>query len=213
MLRKKAGFAIAMTLTTWATIAVTATSPAESSPVAADSLWFVTAPEGNSARYRVREQLVGFDLPNDAVGVTNGLTGTLIILSDGKVSPNSKFVVDVKPLKSDKERRDGFVQNRLLETAKYPTVDLAITAVGIDKYPLPASGPLNFLLHGNLTVRGVTKPTLWRVTSQVDKGTVTGTAVTAFTFEEFGITKPKVPIVLSVADTIKLEYDFKLIRK
>jgi polyisoprenoid-binding protein YceI len=210
---RKTGIAAVLILTTWSASAATSATTADPNLIGPDSTCFVTAPEGNSARYRVREQLVGFDLPNDAVGTTNGLTGTLIILSDGKVSPSSKFVVDVKPLKSDKDRRDGFVQNRLLETAKYPTVDLAVTAVGIEKYPLPASGPLNFLLHGNLTVRGVTKPTVWRVTAQVDKGTVTGTAATAFTFEEFGITKPKVPIVLSVADTIKLEYDFKLIRK
>lgn len=178
-----------------------------------DSTWFVTAPDGNSARYRVREQLAGFDFPNDAVGVTAGLTGTLILRSDGKVSPASKFVVDVKPLKSDKERRDGYVQNRLLETAKFPTVDLAITAVGIEKYPLPASGPISFLLHGDLTVRGVTKPTLWRVTGQIANNVVTGTAVTAFTFEEFGIAKPRVASVLSVADTIKLEYDFRMVKK
>jgi polyisoprenoid-binding protein YceI len=182
---------------------------------AADSTVLVTAPEGNSARYRVREQLVGFDLPNDAVGATNAVTGTLVLLSDGTVSPASKFVVDVRPLKSDKDRRDGFVQSRLLETRKYPTVDLAVTAVGIEKYPLPSSGALNFLMHGNLTVRGVTKPTLWRVNAQIADGggTVTGTASTAFTFEDFQITRPRVPIVLSVADTIRLEYDFKLVSK
>jgi polyisoprenoid-binding protein YceI len=202
-----------LTIITAAAVAATPTTAAELRAVAADSTWFVTAPEGNSARYRVREQLVGFDLPNDAVGLTGGVTGSLIIGADGKVSPNSKFIVDVKPLKSDSDRRDGFVQNRLLETAKYPTVDLAVTAVGIDKYPLPASGALNFLMHGNLTVRGVTRPTVWRVNAQIAGGTVTGSAVTAFTFAEFGITKPRVPIVLSVADTIKLEYDFRLIRK
>jgi polyisoprenoid-binding protein YceI len=212
-MRRNAGTAVLLTIITAAAVAATPTTAAELRAVAADSTWFVTAPEGNSARYRVREQLVGFDLPNDAVGLTGGVTGSLIIGADGKVSPNSKFIVDVKPLKSDSDRRDGFVQNRLLETAKYPTVDLAVTAVGIDKYPLPASGALNFLMHGNLTVRGVTRPTVWRVNAQIAGGTVTGSAVTAFTFAEFGITKPRVPIVLSVADTIKLEYDFRLIRK
>ena len=29
---------------------------------------YVVAPTGNEARYRVREQLVGFDLPNDRCG-------------------------------------------------------------------------------------------------------------------------------------------------
>jgi polyisoprenoid-binding protein YceI len=180
---------------------------------AADSLWLVTAPGGNSARYRVREQLVGFDLPNDAVGTTGAVTGTIIIGADGKVSPASKFVVDVTPLKSDKERRDGFVQNRLLETAKYPTVNLTITSVDKLHLPLPASGPVMFDLKGDLTVRGMTKPTTWHVTGTTNGTQAAGTAVTAFTFEDFGITKPKVPVVLSVADTIKLEYDFHLIKR
>ena len=40
-----------------------------------DGLQLVVAPEGNEVRYRVREQLAGFDLPNDAVGATGHVTG------------------------------------------------------------------------------------------------------------------------------------------
>jgi hypothetical protein len=40
---------------------------------------------------------------------------------------------------------------------------------------------------------------------------VTGTAATAFTFSDFELTQPRVPIVLSVADTIRLEYVFNLV--
>ena len=39
---------------------------------------------------------------------------------------------------------------------------------------------------------------------------VVGTAATAFTFKDFGLEQPRVPVVLSVADTIRLEYDFRL---
>jgi hypothetical protein len=39
-----------------------------------------------------------------------------------------------------------------------------------------------------------------------------GTASTRFTFADFGITPPRVPILLSVADTIAIEYDFSLTR-
>jgi hypothetical protein len=35
---------------------------------------------------------------------------------------------------------------------------------------------------------------------------------TAFTFDDFQLNQPRVPIVLSVADTIRLEYDFRLVR-
>jgi hypothetical protein len=42
---------------------------------------------------------------------------------------------------------------------------------------------------------------------------MTGQAVTKFTFKEFGILQPKVPVLLSVADTITLEYDFAMRRE
>src|SRR5687768_17183496 len=47
------------------------------SRTSAAAIRYVTAPGQNAARYRVREQLVGFDLPNDAVGETKSVTGVI----------------------------------------------------------------------------------------------------------------------------------------
>lgn len=41
---------------------------------------------------------------------------------------------------------------------------------------------------------------------------VSCTRTAKFSFADFGLTQPRVPIVLSVAETIALEYDFKLLR-
>jgi polyisoprenoid-binding protein YceI len=79
---------------------------------------------------------------------------------------------------------------------------------GIDA-PLPSGGSKTFTLVGHLTVHGVTRPTTWHVTAHADGKDVVGTAVTAFTFKDFELVQPRVPVVLSVADTIKLEYDFR----
>ena len=79
--------------------------------------------------------------------------------------------------------------------------------------PLATSGTVNFTMRGNLTVHGTTKTTNWKVTANLSPTDVTGTASTAFTFEDFGLLRPAVPVVLSVEDTIKLEYDFRLIKK
>jgi hypothetical protein len=38
-----------------------------------------------------------------------------------------------------------------------------------------------------------------------------GSAVTSFTFADFGMTVPRVSVVLSVEETIKLELDFHLV--
>ena len=73
-------------------------------------------------------------------------------------------------------------------------------------------GEYTFALLGDLTVRGVTRPSTWQVKARLaPSGEVTGTATTSFTFAEFGMTIPKVAVVLSVDDLIKLEYDFALV--
>ncbi len=56
----------------------------------------------------------------------------------------------------------------------------------------------------------MTLPTKWIVSADFTDSVTTGNASTKFTFSDFGLTQPRVPIVLSVADTIGLEYDFKL---
>jgi polyisoprenoid-binding protein YceI len=61
---------------------------------------------------------------------------------------------------------------------------------------------------GDLTVRDVTRPTTWQVSARRQGNDIVGTATTQFTFKDFNMDQPRVPIVLSVADTIKLEYDF-----
>jgi polyisoprenoid-binding protein YceI len=164
---------------------------------------------GAEVRYRVRERLLGKDLDNDAIGVTRAVSGQIALAADGSVIPaESKITIDVTGLKSDQSRRDGYVQRRLLETEKYPTVTFEPTGVAGGPKAIPSSGSGTFTLAGNLTVRGVTRPTTWKVNAKYSPTSVTGSAATSFTFAEFEIAQPKVPILLSVSDTIRLEYDF-----
>src|SRR5437868_11890621 len=74
------------------------------------ALRLVLAPTGNAARYRVREQLVGHDLPNDAVGETQKLTGAISIDSNGKVIRHAcKLTVAPAGLVGDRDARDGLI--------------------------------------------------------------------------------------------------------
>ena len=172
------------------------------------------APEGNEARYRVREQLANIDFPTDAIGATDGVTGALVFDDHGKLLPDSsRIVVDLTSLKSDKERRDRYIQGRTLQTDQFPTAVLVPTALRGAPVPLPASGPLKLVLLGNLTIHGATRPTSWEVTGTAAGGGYMGTAHTAFTFQDFGLEPPRLAFLLSVADTIRLEYDFHLVRQ
>ena len=175
---------------------------------------FVIAPAGNEARYRVSEVLMGATLPNDAVGVTKSVSGTILAYPDGRiVKDSSKIVIRLDSLKSDKDRRDGFLRRRTLETEKFPTVELIPTAIRGFNGALPASGTVTFQLLGDLVLKGVARPTVWNVTARADGQDVAGTAISKFTFKDVGLDQPKVMSVLSVADTIQLEYDFRFVRK
>jgi len=196
--------------------AAKAKTPAKNAAAAkpAAPIRFVIGPAGNEARYRVREQLMGANLPNDAIGVTKTITGTILAYPDGRiVKDSSKIVIHLDSLKSDKDRRDGFLRRRTLETEKYPTVELIPTEIRGFNGKLPASGTASFQLLGDLVLKGVAHPTVWNVTARADGQDIAGTATTAFTFKDVGLDQPKVPVVLSVADTIKLEYDFRVVKQ
>jgi polyisoprenoid-binding protein YceI len=172
----------------------------------------VTAPQGNEARYRVREQLLNVELPSDAVGVTSAVTGTLVLEDNGTVvAGESKFVIDLTTLKSDSDRRDNFIRSNTLQTDSFPNAEFVPTAIHGLRMPLPSSGTMALEMVGDLTVHGVKRPTTWAVTARAENGAFAGTATTAFKFGDFGMTIPRVRSVLSVVDSIRLEYDFRLV--
>lgn len=193
---------------------ISSTSTGALAPLTVAGTRYVVAPSGNEVRYRVREQLVGFDLPNDAIGKSTAVTGVIAIDDAGRVIRDaSRFVIDAGTFASDRDRRDGYVRGRLLEAAQYPSVVFVPTEARGITLPPSGSGTSTFDLIGDLTVRGVTRPTTWRVTATVANDQVSGSATTKFAFADFQMAKPQVRSVLSVADTIALEYDFKLIRE
>jgi polyisoprenoid-binding protein YceI len=173
---------------------------------------YIVAPDGNEARYRVREQLAGFDLPKDAIGATKDIKGRIVIGPDGKVvKDGSKVTIALESLKSDQARRDNFLRRATLETSKYPQAELVPVALEGLLLPIAPGSSQTFSVRGDLTVHGATHPTTWQVTARGEGNGIVGTATTAFTFKDFGLEQPKVPVVLSVADTIRLEYDFKFV--
>ncbi|MSR07349.1 MAG: YceI family protein [Gemmatimonadetes bacterium] len=174
---------------------------------------YVLAPEGNEARYRVREQLASIDFPSDAVGRTTAFTGQLTFAADGSLlKDSSRFTVSLNAIASDRPNRDRYVQRNSLQTEQFPDAVLVLTGLAGLPKPLPTKGQATFQLIGEFTVHGVTRPTTWNVTADFSGGEIAGTATTAFTFTDFGIPVPTVRMVLSVKDTIRVEYDFRLVR-
>jgi polyisoprenoid-binding protein YceI len=191
------------------TAAVAETSTPPSPEEDTDTGLTITLQDGSLARYLVREQLAGLSFPNDAIGETSGVAGSIVLDGQGRVdSDQSQLTVDLASLRSDEERRDNFLRNRSLESSSYPTARFTVREAPGLPWPLPSQGEHSFQLVGDMTLREVTRPLTWDVTARFDEDGVSGQAQTSFTFDEFQIAQPSVRIVLSVADEIRLELDF-----
>ena len=178
------------------------------------ALRLVLASTGNAARYRVREQLMGHDFPNDAVGETKNLMGAIAFDSNGKViRDESKFTLDAATFVSDQNRRDGYVRGRVLEADDYPTITFVPTEVRGVRLPMPKLGDAQIQILGDITVHGVTRSTTWNGSVEFNNAGLSGTASTSFTFQDIKLDQPRVPVLLSVADSIKLEIDFNMVRQ
>jgi polyisoprenoid-binding protein YceI len=169
---------------------------------------------GTKARYKVTEQLAGISFPSDAVGSTEAITGAIIINPDGSIGPESKLTVELKSLTSDQSMRDNYIQQRTLETEKFPTLVLVPKrAVGLPA-PLPAGtqAQAGFQLVTDMTLHGVTKEVTWNVISTFGNTAIGGRATTTISFADFNMTKPTLARLLSVDDKIQLEIEFRCTR-
>jgi polyisoprenoid-binding protein YceI len=169
--------------------------------------------DGSSASYRVTEQLAGISFPNDAIGTTPTVAGTLVIAADGSIAPGSKLTIDLRNLKSDQDQRDGYVKNRTLEVEKFPVAEFVPTKIQGLPVMIPTQGQTGFQLTGNMTIHGVTKEVTFQgIATYGRDSTVAGRGKTTFNFETFGLTKPTLARLMSVEDKIDLEVVFKFKR-
>lgn len=170
--------------------------------------------DGSTASYRVREQLAGISFPNDAVGTTSAIEGTIVVREDGTIdSAQSKITVDLRTLKSDQDMRDGYMRGeRGLNTEKFPMAEFVPKrAVGME-WPLPSGRQAQggFQLVGDMTVYGNTSEVTWNVVSTFSPKVIAGRANTEFPFTQFKIPKPSLARIMSVDDTIRLELEFRM---
>ncbi len=196
-----------------ATTSANGAAPATTGASSSDTIRLDLVSSKSQARYVVREQLASLSFPSDAIGKTGSITGTIVGKTDGSiVSSDSKFVVDLRTLQSDRSQRDNFLRRAVLQTEQYPYATFVPTSAPGLPLQLPADGKVSFKLNGNLTIKNVTKPVTWDVSGQVNGNEATGTATTSFNFAYFNLERPTVAIVLSIEDNIRLEMDLDLQR-
>jgi polyisoprenoid-binding protein YceI len=189
-----------------------AQTPAPAAAAASGPVMLEVAP-GTRASYRAQEQLAGINFPNEAVGMTETVTGTIRIAADGSIdSTQSKLTIDLRTLKSDQDNRDNYLRTRTFETEKFPMAEFVPRRIQGVPSPLPATGQAGFQLVGDMTIHGVTSEVTWNGVATFVGQMVAGRATTSVNFAKFNLPKPQLARVVSVEDNIRLEIDFRLRR-
>jgi len=169
------------------------------------------APESQAA-YTVQEELLGVGFPTDVLGITEDVTGVIILDGNGNISGNDSLIkVDLRTLNTGEDRRDNYVRRNTLETSLYPFARFVPKTVSNLPIPLPTIGTLSFSIHGEMTLHGVTEGTIWDVNATFSNEEIFGLATTEFQFATFGLAQPQVRRVLGVEDKIRLQINLRLI--
>jgi len=171
---------------------------------------FKIVPGESQATYEVGETFFNQNNRfNVAVGVTSAVEGQIEAnLADPPASRLGPITVDVSQLRSDSSRRDNYIRNNALESARYPIVTFTPTAVEGLPTTYAEGQDYTFRVSGNLTVREVTRPVTFEVTARLEGQTLSGTATTTIRMSDFGIGPIDLVGILRTEDEVKLTLKF-----
>jgi len=171
-----------------------------------------TVATGSTVGYRVREQLGSLPAPDDAVGRTTAVTGSITLVESGGnvAASGADFKADVSAMTSDKARRDNYIRTHGLETAQFPQA----TFVSTKDIAVPASAEKgqaeSVTATGKLTIHGVTKLVSIPLNVQLSGSQIQVVGSLTFPFSEFAMTPPSIGAFVSVQNNATLEFSLIL---
>lgn len=176
------------------------TSTADLEPV------LISLQPGSVARYKIGEQFARLPTPITAVGETSGINGKIYFDPSGNISASdaSMIVVDVDSLKSDENKRDNWVRRN---GGIGSEIVINLTKVSGHTWPLPDSGKMEVIIEGDMTISDVAKPVTWKGILDIAGRDITGSLSTIITWDQFSLSKPRLPFIISVDDEIILELE------
>jgi polyisoprenoid-binding protein YceI len=169
-----------------------------------DGTWQVSDDGRSFVGYRVREQLASLPSPNEAVGRSTAVTGTMQVAGDTVESVTIE--ADLTQLTSDEPRRDNAIRERGLESARYPTATLEL-AEPIKLASTPAEGEqVQGEGTGRLTVHGVTREVDLSVQGRWNGSTIQVVGQLPVKMSDFQIEPPRFGPVVSIEDSLNVDF-------
>lgn len=149
-----------------------------------------------------------------AVGKTSEITGELEIdLRNPSNISFGEFVVNIQTLRSDSSRRDSAIQNRWLESAKFPLARFNVREVKDFPQNPKENETIKFQIIGELTIRETTRPVTWDVSAMLKGDQILGKATTFIYMADWGIEPPSIAGVLTVKDGVTLNLEFTFLKQ
>jgi polyisoprenoid-binding protein YceI len=152
-----------------------------------DGEWVVARTDASFVGYRIRERLGSVSAPNDVVGRSRAVDGTLVI-AGGSVTA-AQVTVDMTQLRTDVDSRDERMREDGLQTLQFPTATFRLTR------PVPlgvVSGGrvVDLRLPGDLTLHGVTRPVVFPLQARWDGAAIQVAGSMEIRRPDFGLEVP-----------------------
>ena len=172
-----------------------------------DGTWRVSDDGSSFVGYRVKEQLAFLNSPNEAVGRSTAVTGTMQVAGDTVEA--ARIEADLTRLTSDESRRDNAIRQRGLESDRFPTATLELAApLKLVKAPVEGQ-EVRGQGKGRLTVHGVTREVDLDLRGRWSGSTIQVVGQFPVKMSDYQIEAPRFGPVVSIEDSLAV--DFKLV--
>ena len=175
-----------------------------------DGTWQVSDDGSSYVGYRVKEQLAFLDSPNEAVGRSTAVTGTMEVAGD--TVEKVRIEADLTRLTSNETRRDNAIRQRGLESGRFPTATLEL-AGPIRLAEAPVQGQeVRGQGKGRLTVHGVTRQVDLDLRGRWNGSTIQVVGQLPVRMSDYQIEAPRFGPVVSIEDSLAVDFNLVLER-
>jgi polyisoprenoid-binding protein YceI len=168
-------------------------------------------PSESKATYTAAKTLLNRDNRiEDIVGVSPNVNGQINLdLANPANTTVGTITIDVAAFNSGSDRRDNDMNNEWFNIAQFPQITFAPKSMeGLPTAAYENGQEINFKMAGDMMLIGKTAPVTFDVKATYDGTQLVGTATAPVLISSFGIQAPSALGIFSVADEIKVQFDF-----
>jgi Tol biopolymer transport system component/polyisoprenoid-binding protein YceI len=177
-------------------------------PSELDGDWVLPRENAGFAGYRVREKLGFVPAPNDAVGRTTAVRGSMTI-ADGRIQ-TAQVTADLTQLRSDEEGRDPAAQEALL-TTEFPDGTFRLSEP-VDLRSPEVGEVISFDAPSIVTIRGISKNVQFPLEARWNGDTFQVAGQLEIRRSDFQLEFPQ-QVGLRVSDDAKIEVELTFVHE